>query len=315
MSAFGSFGEASRAGYAILTVLLALAVMIFTGTRLWAEDFRVLEGRSVSVLFDPLLEVPAGDVAHMYDGVRAELEQNLRMRLNLRPAVLLIKDRRMFQGMAESPLTVAFAVPQRGLIVMDHSRMNTHAFTLRNTLKHELCHLLLHEHIRDVPRWLDEGIAQWVSDGLGDIVMDQKRSLLNRAALRGRFLPLRSLHNGFPDSREGLVLAYEESKSFVEYMVARYGREGILNLLARMRRGEDAETAVSEALSTPLDTLEKEWRASLKKRVTWFTYLSYHLYEILFALMALTSIVGFIRIWLKRRSYRDEEEEDSTFPD
>ena len=54
VSAFGSFGEASRAGYAILTVLLALAVMIFTGTCLWAEDFRVLEGRSVSVLFDPL---------------------------------------------------------------------------------------------------------------------------------------------------------------------------------------------------------------------------------------------------------------------
>ena len=299
----------------IFAVLLAVSLMVLTGTCLWAKDFRVIEESSVAVLFDPSLEVPAREVAHMYAGLRAELEHALGWQLNLRPTVVLMRDRRVFEGMAESPLTVAFAVPQRGLIVIDQSRMNTRPFTLRNTLKHELCHLMLHKHIREVPRWLDEGIAQWVSGGLGDIIMDQKRSLLNRAALRGRILPIRSLHEGFPGNRDGLVLAYEESKSFVAHMVAHYGREGILNVLERMKRGEDAETALSNALSAPLDRIEEEWRDSLRNRVTWFTYLSYHLYDILFALMALISIGGFIRIWLKKRSYRDGEEEDSIFSD
>jgi hypothetical protein len=308
-------GPTIRRAYHLLAAFLAAAAVVFAGTSLRAEDFLVIEENSVAVLFDPSLKVPAEEVAGMYPGVRAELEHALGWGLNLRPTVILIRDRHMFEGMAESPITVAFAIPKKSLIVIDQSRMNTHPFTLRNTLKHELCHLMLHDRVRNVPRWLDEGISQWVSDGLGDIVMDQKRSLLNRAALRGGIMPIRSLSNRFPGTRDGLVLAYEESKSFVAHMVSVYGKDGLLDIIERMKRGEDAETAVSSALSTPFDAIEGKWRDSLRKRVTWFTFLSYHLYDILFGLMALISIAGFIRVWLKKRSYRDGEDEDSSFPD
>ncbi|MBW1704896.1 MAG: hypothetical protein JRJ86_06975 [Deltaproteobacteria bacterium] len=140
--------------------------------------------------------------------------------------------------------------------------------------------------------------------------MDQKRSLLNRAALRGRFIPLESLQKGFPRNDEGMILAYEESKSFVAHITSKYGKEGILRVLDGMKNGEAADVAVSKALSVPLRTLEKEWHDSLRRKMTWFTYLSYHLYDILFSFMGLIAMVAFIKIILRKRAYMKEEMED-----
>jgi len=232
--------------------------------------------------------------------------------LSLTPSILLIRESRQFQQWTDSPLTVAFAIPQKGLVVIDYSKMKAHPFSLRNTFKHELCHLLLHQHIKDelLPRWLDEGVAQWASDGAGDIVLDQKRSLLNRAALNGRFIPLHSLTEGFPRRDQDLILAYEESKSFIDYLIAKSGREGVLKVLEGIKGGEKIEDAVLRSCAVSLYDLEKGWQHALRKRMTWFTYLSYHLYEILFALAALITIYASIRLMLKkRRLMKDEMEE------
>lgn len=140
--------------------------------------------------------------------------------------------------------------------------------------------------------------------------MDQKRSRLNRVAFRGRFIPLKSLQKGFPRDNEGMVLAYEQSKSFVAHITGKFGKEGLLRVLRHMKNGEGDESAILKGLSVPLVKLEKEWHDSLRKKVSWFTYLSYNLYEILFAFMALITVVAFIKIILKKRAYVDEETED-----
>ena len=294
--------------------LFTALILIFTRP-LHAGEIRVLRDENLTVLFEPPLRSAAKKIARIYPGIKADLESIFGWDLDLRPSVLLIKDRRDFQGMAESPLTVAFAVPQKKLIVIDVSRMNISPFTIENTLKHELCHLLLHHHIRGhiFPRWLDEGVCQWVSDGIGDIIMDQKGSLLNRAALRGTFIRLDSLHQGFPRDKESLLLAYEESKGFVAHIISRFGKEGILRALEYMKKGEVADVAFTKALSTSLEKLEQEWHHALRRKMTWFTYLSYHLYEIIFALLALITIYAFIRIMMKKRAYMTEEREDGPF--
>jgi len=295
-------------------ILLASALVLFARC-LFAEEIHVLETGNVKVLFEPALRPAAQEVIDVYPHIKTELENTIGWNLDLTPSVLLIKDRKFFQKMAESPITVAFAVPNRNLIVIDHSRMNTHPFTLRLTLKHELCHLLLHHHIgsRNLPRWFDEGICQWASGGIADIIMDQKRSLLNRAAFKGKFLDLGSLKDGFPSSREGMLLAYEQSKGFVTHIVSKFRKEGLLRILYQMKEGKNIEKAVLKSLSVPLETLEKEWQNSLRQNMTWFTYLSFHLYEILFALMALVSLYAFIKAILKKRAYMADETEDTTF--
>ena len=144
----------------IYLIFLIVTCLILFATCLYAGDFHIIEEKHVTVVFDPSLRSAAQDVADIFPYLRANLEREIEWDLNLIPSVLLMKDRKLFQRMAESSLTVAFAVPARNLIVIDHSRMRVHPFSLEITLKHELCHLLLHHHIRrhNFPRWLDEGV-------------------------------------------------------------------------------------------------------------------------------------------------------------
>ncbi len=284
-------------------LLFLLSVFILFGGPLCAGEVHLLEGEGIRVLFERPHEPVARELVHIYPEVKGELEKIFGWDLSLTPSILLIRESSQFQQWVDSPLTVAFALPQKDLVVIDYSKMKTHPFSLRNTFKHELCHLLLHQHIKSelIPRWLDEGVAQWASDGAGDIILDQSRSLLNRAALRGHFIPLDSISKGFPRRDQDLILAYEESKSFVDYLIGTSGREGVMKVLDRMKGGETVKEAVLGSYAVSLDDLEKGWQRALRKRMTWFTYLSYHLYEILFALAALITIYGAIRIMMRKR--------------
>lgn len=297
----------------ILFFLFILFILFVKG--LCGGALNVLKDKDFAVFYDQPLKYAALEVVDMYPGTKADLERIFGWKLDLKASILLVKDRAKFQRMAESPLTVAFAVPSRNLIVVDHSKMNINPLNLGNILKHELCHLLVHHHIRGValPRWLDEGIAQWASDGISDILMDQKRSFLNKATFRDRLIPLHALESGFPPGNESLALAYEESKSFVTYIISKSGKEGILTILNYMKQGEDVDSAILKALSIPLGELEKKWHRSLRQRVTWFTYISYHLYEILFSVAALITIYAFIRVIMRKRAYIKEEEEGDGF--
>jgi len=292
--------------------LFILCTLILWGGSIGAEEVHLIEGQGIRVLFEKPHEPVAKELLHIYPELKKELETIFAWDLNLTPSIRLIRDSRQFRQWVSSPLTVAFALPQRDLVVIDYSKLKTHPFTLRNTFKHELCHLLLHLHIQSglLPRWLDEGIAQWASDGAVDIVLDQKRSLLHRAALKGRFIPLDSLVRRFPTGDQDLILAYEESKSFIDYLIGISGKEGVLEVLEAMKQGQEVESAVLNSYAVSLAALEREWQRDVAKRMTWFTYLSYHLYDILFALAALVTLYGFIRVMVRKRRAMKETMDD-----
>jgi hypothetical protein len=291
--------------------LIAISIILLTRP-LYAEKVHVTRHGDLTVLFDPSLRLASREVVDFYGAIKADLERIFGWELLLEPTVLLIKEGENFQMMTKNPLIVAFAVPGKNLIVIDHSKMNVHPFSLELTLKHELCHLLLHNHLGKgiLPKWLDEGVCQWVSSGIGEIIMDQKRSFLNKATLGGTLMRLNRLQDSFPSDRESLLLAYEESKSIVDYIIRRYGKESLLSLLERMKQDESADEAILKSLSISSVELEKEWHDSLRRKMTWFTYLSYHLYEILFAVMALISVYAFIKVMMKKRAYKREETEE-----
>lgn len=289
--------------------LFVLFIILFQPV--YAEQTGIIQTNEVIVVFEEPLRSAAKEVTEIYAGLKVELEETLIWRLNFRPKVLLIKNRKTFERMTGSKFYVAFAIPQKKLVVIDYSKMNTHPFTLGTTLKHELCHLLLHHHIRrdNLPKWLDEGIAQWVSDCIAEIIMDTKQSVLKEATLSGNYISINGLTESFPEDKKSLLLAYEESKSFVEYINSKFGRNGILNILKYLKDGYEVDVAILKGLSIPLDELESRWHSHLRKRTTWFTYLTTNLYGILFFLAALITICGFIRLLIKKRRYKDEEDD------
>ena len=269
-----------------------------------------INGESVSVRFDAPLLNAAKDILKAYPSVRAELAMDLGMGTDLRPEIVLIKDRASFRSEAGSDLVTAYAVPGKDLIVIDYSKMGGHPYTVEVTLKHELCHLELHHQIGGgLPRWFDEGICQWVTGGFGELIDGGDRSVLTSAVLSGRLLSIDRMTASFPSHGRGMLLAYAESRSIVEYIEKTFGARAVRAVLDRMRGGDDLDAAISNSLHISSVELEKRWKASLSTKNAWLYYLRDNLYEILFMLGALFTVCGFFRALKRRREYKDEEEE------
>ena len=295
-------------------LLLFVIFLLLSHSSLYAEQASVIQKDEIVVVFEEPLRFVANEAVTIFPAIKSELENSLNLILDFRPTVVLTTNRERFEEMTGSTVVVAYAVPQRNLMVIDFTKMNTAPFSLASIMKHELCHLLLHNQVKNgrLPRWLDEGIAQLTSDGMAEIMMSRKGSILTKAVLSNNLFSMRVLSQSFPRDKESLLLAYEESKSFVEFINHEFGRRGIQDLLGHLQTGNEIDEAFLKSFAISLDELERTWQIHLRKKITWFTYLANNLYTILFFLAALITIGGFVRLLLKKRRYGEDESAQSS---
>jgi hypothetical protein len=182
---------------------------------------------------------------------------------------------------------------------------------LRSVLKHEYVHLLLHRHIaaERLPRWLDEGIAQHLSDGLSEYLPGRQPMILGEALAAGRVMALAALEMRFPADVYARQLAYEQSRSIVGFMVRGYGDSFLAALLARLAGGMSTNDAFRAVSGISLEDLETEWRQQQTSPLSWIGRLAGNVYGILFFLAALATLLGFLRHRRRRRAYDDEEDD------
>lgn len=300
-----------RTAAVILVHLFSISALVGLPARaVPAADTGVVETDEVLVRYDGALGTAAKEVARRVPKIRRDMETRLGWELGYRPEVILLKDRDTFRQTGAGGSVVAFAVPRRGLIVIDYSRLRTDPFGLEPILAHELVHLILHHHIPEtlIPRWLDEGVAQWAGGGAAEIpLMEDVGPRLVQAVLAGRWVPFRDLAVGFPAEDPDLSLAYEQSRSMVDYLAGRGGTEGFQRFLALLKNGRRIDEAVEEAFSVSFGELEAGWRGSLKRRVSWTAYLSNRLPVFLFVFGALLTVLGFVRFLIRKRNDKDGE--------
>jgi len=270
-----------------------------------------IESAALIIQFEKPLRGAAQEVERTFQDMKTDLEETFAWKADFRPTVVLIKEHSPFQRLAGNPLVAAYALPRENRIVIDYSKMTIHPFSLGITLKHELAHLFVHHHIRsgNLPLWVDEGIAQWASGGIAEIIMGHDKSILKKASLSGTLIPLRALERNFPEAEVPLLLAYEESKSFIEFIDKTFGIEGIRNILHHLKNGDDIDTALMKALHVPLDTLEMRWHEKLKDSMGWLAYFGNNIYLLLFSITALATVYGFIKFWVRKKNYTDDEDE------
>ena len=295
-----------------LQLIIGFIAFIFCVTAVVAQPL-MLKTEEMVVVYEAPLASAAGEVVRIYPKLKQELEEFFGWNLDVRPQVVLIDNTLSFRKLTRNKLFVAFAVPDKDLIVIDYSRMNTRPFTLSVTLKHELCHLLLHRHIssQNLPKWLDEGVCQWVSDGIGEIFVNKGWSGLDSAVMTGRIIPLKRLTDYFPRDGASLILAYEQSKSVINYVDRQYGYHAIMEILEFLKNGETVETALLSSLAISPQQLEAEWLDDFESTPRWMVFLASHMYSILFFLAAVLTILGFIRHRIRRKKiYEEWEEED-----
>jgi hypothetical protein len=286
--------------------LLFIFLFLILLNSLFAEN-KVIQTKEVTVIFEEHQTGAAEEVAKVYPSVKLELAENLGWKVDFRPTVLLDRGGETIRRNTGSDIFVAYAVPQRNLIVLDTSRVYAKPFSLESTLEHELCHLLIHHNIERPPRWLDEGVCQWASGGIAEFTTEDGKEALQKATVSGRLIGIKELVK-FPP--EDIVLAYEESKSIVEYIVSKFGKQGILQILEYLKEGYSLDDSLQKGLSVTTSELDEKWQAYLKKKRGWFSYLSRNLYGILFFIAALATVYGFMRMLKKKREQRDEPEDE-----
>jgi len=291
----------------ILTFILILATLSN------AAELAEYRGPDITVRYEEPLGAAAKRMASDYRKTRTEIETKLDLRLRSDPLVVVVRDNISFQEMVRNKLVTAFAVPEKNLIVIDFSMMNKTPFDLQDTFKHELIHLLLHQNIRSssLPKWLDEGVAQWASGGVADIMRTGEKDLLQQALLTHHLMPLRDIAVTFPDPANSFSLAYEESRSFTEFIVQKYGESKLILIIHDLAGQGDIEEAVSTNIGLGLDVLERQWKKDLKSEYSWIVYVADHLYWLLFLAAALITASGFCVIKRRMKNYHDEEDLDA----
>jgi len=143
----------------------------------------------------------------------------------------------------------------------------------RRTLRHEWAHLGLHAYLGDlrIPRWFDEGYAQWASGGFDATEAWRLRVLL---AL-GRAPPMDSLSLRWPTDEEEARTAYLLAASAVTYLLEPGGERGLTLFLERWRDGRSFDAALTETFGTTPDRFEQNWARHVRSRYGWLFVLSH----------------------------------------
>lgn len=289
-------------------ILLFLLVSLLCAARSGAAYVQQYSGPGVVVRYPPALGGAAESLAHEYPGVRSDLQRKLGWRVDFTPLVILIRRNSGFRKIVGNDLVTAFAVPGQDLIVIDYSKMERNPFDIDATLEHELCHLLLHRNIHSPPKWLDEGVAQWASGGMADIINPEEKNILKQTSLANRLIALQDLSVSFPGQPRAFLLSYEESKSFIGYIVHEYGAGKLRAALHMMQNGQTAAQALQDTTGRDFTALQDAWQSHLRRKYSWPSYLADNLFWILFFAAALVTLIGYIQAKRRMRNYRDEEE-------
>jgi hypothetical protein len=126
-------------------------------------------------------------------------------------------------------------------------------------LPHELTHLVFNTAVKNPyhfpPRWLNEGLAVYLSEGYGA----DDRALVRGAARDGALMPLEALTGQFPTTRDRFFLAYSESVSAVDYLIRKHGRPSLVKLVRSYADGVTDDEAFTAALGVDAGAFGAAW--------------------------------------------------------
>jgi hypothetical protein len=131
----------------------------------------------------------------------------------------------------------------------------------RTVVPHELTHIIFADltdnPYHSPPRWVNEGLAVYLSEGYGS----DNRSLVSQAVSDGTLVPLAALAGYFALDQTRIYLSYAESVSAIDFMVRKYGQAGVRKLLDAYAAGSSDDEAFTAAFGIDMAAFDKAWQA------------------------------------------------------
>ena len=107
------------------------------------------------------------------------------------------------------------------------------------------------------PRWLNEGFAQYVSQGYDS----DSRQIVDQAAQDGSLPSLLALGDFFPLDSSRISMVYAESVAAADFMVSKYGRPAIAKLLQAYLKGDTDDEAFMAAFGVDVAAFDTAFMA------------------------------------------------------
>lgn len=191
--------------------------------------------------------------------------------------VFIAPDRNAFDSLAGGRVPdwgAAVAVPAHNrMVIPREGGRRTRGWTEARVLQHEWAHLGLHQYLSGlrVPRWFDEGYAEWASGGWSPT----EGWRLRVAFAFGGAPPLDSLALDWPRDQASAELAYLLSATAVEYLIRASGERGLRLFLDAWREGESFPEAFRVVYGVTPDQFEEDWKRYVRRRYGWLFVLSH----------------------------------------
>lgn len=136
---------------------------------------------------------------------------------------------------------------------------------LEKVIFHEYTHAVIHNLSgKDVPRWLNEGLAIYMEHGDKGRLEDR---IINHLKKGGRIIPLYELHDTFMNMEESkAALVYAESYSAVDYLIDKYGIFRVKSLLEELSGRRNFKEAFKDLFFLSYDEFQSSWERSIMSR-------------------------------------------------
>ena len=156
------------------------------------------------------------------------------------------------------------AFPQYGVVSIGIGTSSSDLAWGKRTIAHELTHLVTGQVTAnpygDMPTWLNEGLSMYAEGPLESTFTMALASALKDNSL----ISVRSLASPFSTDSNKAYLSYAESYEIVAYLIDRYGRDNMLELLSTFAEGTTYDDALLQVYGFTMDGLNDEWIASIQ---------------------------------------------------
>ncbi|UCF77673.1 MAG: PD40 domain-containing protein [Candidatus Eiseniibacteriota bacterium] len=270
----------SRAAWVILVLLLAAAAagtttataQTFGKNKVQYRqfDWRVASSENFEVYFYTGADTLASIVLDLSEAAAVKLSESLGHRLQKKIPIIIYESHYDFEQ-----TNVTFELLEEGVGGFTEIFKNRVVipFTgsyeeLRHVLVHELTHAFLFDmmyggildsilsaqYLFQVPLWFMEGLAEYESlgwDGNADMIMRD-------AAISGYALPLEMLGGGY--------LVYKQGQSAVVFLVERYGREKLRDVIRTLKTSKNLDRVFETSLGVDVRKFSETWLEAVRKQ-------------------------------------------------
>ena len=207
-----------------------------------------VQSRAETIL-DTILET----IEKMEPAMGIEIVDPIRVTVFNNQVEMIEAQQRRSGATTRQTATLGQASTEEGVLIMIADRNSI------GTASHEVMHILVHRAgdspFRNVPSWLDEGLAEY-----GNIDVGYEYDIaLEFAVETGILLPFMYMATP-PSEPEQLIIFYGQGKSIARLMIQRWGEAKMAELLAHHKQSGNIEKAIEDVYGIALIELENLWR-------------------------------------------------------